>query len=124
ERARDGRELVLEAAPALAQRRDAGEHRRDVAGVVRDAALVRYERGTGLQAVGGAVGARRIADRVLEDALVATVRRAPRDRPGARAKIAADDGDVDVGETAHRALRGGHERREVVEHGLLQSARL
>ena len=109
ESARDGRELVLEPAAALAQRRHAGEHVLQVAGVVPDAVDVGDER-----RVVGEPGRRAVAARrVLEDAVLAARRVAAADRPVAGAHVRRRDRDVDVGQAAGKILERGHEGREV-----------
>src|SRR5262249_22563153 len=101
ERPQHGRELVLEAAAAVAERGDAGEDVLQIAGVVRLARDVGDERRAPLQP-GGRTGAARggleypsIAAGVGETAARAAVA----DRTVARAHVRRDDGDVDVGQS-------------------------
>ena len=115
ERAQERRELTLEATPGLAQRRDALEHVRGVAGVIADAGDVRDVRGAGIE-VGGRA---RTARRVLEDPLLAPCRIAAGDRSVARAHVLRDHGQVQVGQTL-RALQPGHERRKIAQELVLR----
>ena len=115
ERAQERRELTLEAAPGLAQRRDALEHVRGVAGVIADAGDVRDVRGAGIE-VGGRA---RAARRVLEDPLLAPCRIAAGDRSVARAHVLRDHGQVQVGQTL-RTLQPGHERRKIAQELVLR----
>src|SRR4029079_6244142 len=85
------RELMLEAASAFAQRRDAGEHVREITRVVAGAPDGLDESRAGLQARAGAGSARRRLEEPAQSGAGATG-----DRPVAGTHVLRHDGDVNV----------------------------
>ena len=119
ERAHDRRELMLEAAARVTQRGDAGEHVREVAGVVPDPAVVGDVRRARSEVGGGARPARGVLeDSVLAAGRVAAARSSRRPRPCPRLMTARWRSGRPSGAFSQR----GHEASENSAAGCLATA--